>query len=173
MEGSTEIANASMALKMLTMSEDEKQKMEMIKKNQEMFKAKQKEEAEYKKQLEHISQQERKVKQAEKNETTKGNKLKYGANIVKFEPPPEKRGGWWAARIDNKLISIKTADRNLWWLIRNFLNVFSILASAPPYLGKSLAFNKHPILACPFLRTESAKKAFLLKTQLWSWLGMD
>ena len=93
MEGSTEIANASMALKMLTMSEDEKQKMEMIKKNQEMFKAKQKEEAEYKKQLEHISQQERKVKQAEKNETTKGNKLKYGANIVKFEPPAEKRGG--------------------------------------------------------------------------------
>jgi len=85
-----------------------------------MFKAKMKEEAEYKKQLEHISQQERKVKQAEKNKTTKGNKLKYGANLVKFEPPAEARGGWWAARIDNKLISMKTAERNLWWLIRNF-----------------------------------------------------
>mgnify|MGYP006171772805 CR=1 FL=1 len=130
-----------------------------------------KEEAEYKKQLEHISQQERKVKQAEKNETTKGNKLKYGANIVKFEPPAEQRKGWWAARIDNKLISMKTAERNLWWLIRNFLCVFSILASAPPYLGKCLAFN-NTIPHVPILRIENVKKRFYSKPQLWSWLGI-
>ena len=40
MEGSTLISEASMALRMQTMSADEKEKMEMIKKNQEMFKAK-------------------------------------------------------------------------------------------------------------------------------------
>jgi len=93
MEGSNLISEASMALRMQTMSADEKEKMEMIKKNQEMFKAKQKADAEYKAQLEHISQRERKVKQAEKNETSKANKLKYGANIVKFEPPAEQRKG--------------------------------------------------------------------------------
>jgi len=40
MEGSTLISEASMTLRMQTMSADEKEKMEMIKKNQEMFKAK-------------------------------------------------------------------------------------------------------------------------------------
>lgn len=56
MEGSSLIAEASMAIKMLTMSESEKQKQELIRQNQEAYKAKLKAEAEYKKQLEHLSQ---------------------------------------------------------------------------------------------------------------------
>ena len=35
----------------------------------------------------------RKVKQEEKNKDSKGNNLKFGANLVKFEPPPEQRKG--------------------------------------------------------------------------------
>lgn len=49
--------------------------------------------AEYKKQLDELSQKERKVKQAEKNEDSKGNQIKFGANMVKFEPPAAQRGG--------------------------------------------------------------------------------
>lgn len=49
--------------------------------------------AEYKKQLEELSQKERKVKQAEKNNDGKANQIKFGANLVKFEPPAQQRGG--------------------------------------------------------------------------------
>ena len=35
---------------------------------------------------------ERKEKQEEKAKTAKANQLKYGANIVKFEPPANKGG---------------------------------------------------------------------------------
>jgi hypothetical protein len=61
--------------------------------NREEYKAKMKADAEYKKGLEDLSQKERKVKQAEKNKDGKANSLKFGANMVKFEPPAQQRGG--------------------------------------------------------------------------------
>ena len=93
MEGSQRIDAATMQLKMKNMSEDERAKQELIQKNREEYKAKMKADAAYKKELEEISQKERKVKQAEKNETSKGNEIKFGANMVKFEPPAAQRGG--------------------------------------------------------------------------------
>lgn len=50
-------------------------------------------EAEYKRELAEISMKERHAKAAEKCEDAKANKLKFGANMVKFEPPKEQRGG--------------------------------------------------------------------------------
>lgn len=35
----------------------------------------------------------RKVKQEEKNKDSKGNSIKFGATLVKFEPPAEQRKG--------------------------------------------------------------------------------
>jgi len=72
--------------------------------------------AEYKKQMEELSHKDRKVKQAEKNKDSKGNDIKFGANMVKFEPPAAQRGGWWPARIDRKfrITGMKLADRMLW-----------------------------------------------------------
>lgn len=99
MEGSALIDQAVMTVKMKTMTPEERAKQEMIQKNKEEYKAKMRAEAEYKKQLEELSMKDRKVKQDEKNKDSKGNNLKFGANLVKFEPPPEQRKGWWAARI--------------------------------------------------------------------------
>jgi len=93
MEGSQLIDAETMKLKMLYMSEEEKAKQELIQKNREEYKAKMKADAEYKKQLEELSQKERKVKQAEKNSDAKGQQIKFGANMVKFEPPAQQRGG--------------------------------------------------------------------------------
>lgn len=93
MEGSQMIDAETMKLKMKTMSEEDRKKQELIQKNKEEYKAKMKADAEYKKHLEELSQKERKVKQAEKNEDSKGNDLKFGANMVKFEPPAAQRGG--------------------------------------------------------------------------------
>ena len=45
-----------------------------------------------KKKLEECSMKDRKEKQEEKAKTAKANQLKYGANIVKFEPPANKGG---------------------------------------------------------------------------------
>jgi len=93
MEGSQLIDSATTELKMNNMTEEERAKAELIRKNQEEYKAKLKADAEYKKSLEELSQKERKVKQAEKNEDSKGNDIKFGANMVKFEPPAQQRGG--------------------------------------------------------------------------------
>lgn len=65
----------------------------MIKKNQEEYKAKMKADAAYKKQLEENSQKERKFKQEWKNSDQKGNNLNFGANMIKFEPPADQKGG--------------------------------------------------------------------------------
>jgi len=93
MEGTALIDQAIMTVKMKTMTPEERAKQEMIQKNKEEYKAKMREAAEYKKQLEDISMKERKVKQAEKNQDSKGNDLRFGANMVKFEPPAQQRGG--------------------------------------------------------------------------------
>ena len=93
MEGSALIEKAIMAIKLKTMSAEEKAKHEMIQKNQEEYKAKMRAQQEYKKQLEEDSMKDRKVKQAEKNKDSKANSLNFGAHMVKFEPPPEQRKG--------------------------------------------------------------------------------
>ena len=48
---------------------------------------------EYKETLQKRSQQDRAVKAAEKQPDSKGNTLKFGANMKKFEPPAESKGG--------------------------------------------------------------------------------
>jgi len=93
MDGSTLIDAETMTLKKKHMSEEERAKQELIEKNKAEYKAKMKAEAEYKKQMEELSQKDRKVKQAEKNKDSKGNDIKFGANMVKFEPPAQQRGG--------------------------------------------------------------------------------
>ena len=49
-------------------------------------------EAEYKKQLAELSMQERQAKAKEPVKASKGNELKFGANLVKFEPPKNQGG---------------------------------------------------------------------------------
>ena len=93
MEGSGLIDQAVMTVKMKTMTPEERAKQELIQKNREEYKAKMKADAEYKKQLEEHSMKDRKVKQEEKNKDSKGNNLRFGAHMVKFEPPPEQRKG--------------------------------------------------------------------------------
>lgn len=87
------VQNATTTLRERNMSEDERKKAELIRKNQEEYKAKMKADAEYKKQLEENSQKERKFKQEWKNSDAKGNNLNFGANMVKFEPPAKSQGG--------------------------------------------------------------------------------
>ena len=60
--------------------------------NREEYLAKQKADRELKKKLEECSMKDRKEKQEEKAKTAKANQLKYGANIVKFEPPANTGG---------------------------------------------------------------------------------
>ena len=91
--GAHMIETEVMKLKMLSMSDEERKKQELIMKNREEYLAKQKADRELKKKLEEYSQKDRKVKQEEKASTAKANQLKYGANIVKFEPPKESKGG--------------------------------------------------------------------------------
>ena len=55
--------------------------------------AKMKKDAEYKKELAELSMKERHAKGLEKQPASKGNALKFGANMVKFEPPKEQKGG--------------------------------------------------------------------------------
>jgi len=87
------IDEAAMELKMLTMPEDERKKQELILQNRRDYLAKMKADAEYKKMLEENSMKDRKEKAKEKARDSVPNKLKFGANMVKFEPPKESRGG--------------------------------------------------------------------------------
>lgn len=86
------VDEASMEMKILTMPEEERKKHELILQNRREYMAKMKKDAEYKKHLEELSQKERKVKQQEKATTAKANELKFGANVIKFEPPANKGG---------------------------------------------------------------------------------
>ena len=61
-------------------------------KNQAEYAAKKKAEAEFKRGLEEQSMRDRKEKAQEKVTASKGNELKFGANIKKFEPPVSKGG---------------------------------------------------------------------------------
>lgn len=82
----------SMQIKMLTMSEEERKKQQLIIDNTKAFKAKAKADAEFKKTLQENSMKDRKEKAKEINPSSVGNKLNFGANMVKFEPPSEKGG---------------------------------------------------------------------------------
>jgi len=92
MQGAKQIEDAAMSLKMLSMSPEERKKQELIQKEKEAFQAAQREKQAEKKRIMELSQQNRKVKQEEKvTEDARSNRLNFGANLVKFEPP--KGGG--------------------------------------------------------------------------------
>ena len=85
---------------MQTMSEEERKKQQLIMDNKKAFLIKAKADKEYKQMLQENSMKDRKEKAKEVNPTSVGNKLNFGANMVKFEPPTEKSGGWGWARIE-------------------------------------------------------------------------
>lgn len=87
------IEEESMKLKMLTMSPEDRKKQELIMERQREYKEKMKKDAEYKKTLQDHSMKDRAEKAKEPQKCSVGNKLNFGANMVKFEPPAESRGG--------------------------------------------------------------------------------
>lgn len=92
-QGTRLVDDQSMRLKMLSMSDEDRKKQELIFKERAAFLEKQKAKIAEQKRIEQISQANRKVKQAEESQTSVGNKLNFGANMVKFEPPKESKGG--------------------------------------------------------------------------------
>ena len=89
--GAHQIETQVLHLQMLTMNEEDRKKQELLLKNREEYAAKRKADIEFKKQLEEASMRDRKEKALEKQKTSKGNQLNFGANLVKFEPPKESR----------------------------------------------------------------------------------
>ena len=82
-----------MQLKMVFMTEDERKRQQIIMKNKKDMIAKLKADAIYKAELQNLSMKERNAKAQERQPASKGNKLTFGANVVKFEPPKEAKGG--------------------------------------------------------------------------------
>ena len=70
----------------------------MINQNRRDLAAKQKAEKEHRDEMARISNMDRKAKGQEPVKSSVGNVLKFGANMVKFEPPKEAKGGWGWAR---------------------------------------------------------------------------
>ena len=62
-------------------------------KNKKDMVAKMKADAIHRKELQELSMKERHAKGQERQPDSKGNKLVFGANMVKFEPPKEQKGG--------------------------------------------------------------------------------
>jgi hypothetical protein len=91
--GARIIDEESMQIKMLTMSEEDRKKQQLIIDNKKAYMAKAKAEAEHKRILQENSMKDRKEKAKEIQPASHGNKLNFGANLVKFEPPKESRGG--------------------------------------------------------------------------------
>jgi len=83
----------SMQIKMLTMNEEDRKKQQLIIDNRKAYEAKRKADAEHKKTLQENSMKDRKEKAKEVNPTSVGRNLNFGANMVKFEPPAEQKGG--------------------------------------------------------------------------------
>ena len=75
------------------MSPEEAKKEDILWKNKKEMHEKKKQELARKKEMQHYSELDRKVKGEEKNPDSKGNQLKFGANMKKFEPPAAQRGG--------------------------------------------------------------------------------
>lgn len=91
--GSQMIEDRAMELKMTLMSEEDRKKQELINANQAAYRAKMKADAEFKKKLVEQQERDRLEKKHQKIEASVGNKLNFGANIKKFEPPAQQRGG--------------------------------------------------------------------------------
>lgn len=91
-QGARLIDDQSMHLKMLSMSDEDRKKQELIFKEKAVFMEKHKAKIAEQKRIEQISQANRKVKQAEEAKDSVGNKLKFGCNMVKFEPPKSSGG---------------------------------------------------------------------------------
>lgn len=91
--GSRMIETESMKLKMTLMSEEDRKKQELIMANQAAYRAKQQADAEFKKKLVEQQERDRLEKKHQKIEASHANELKFGANLVKFEPPAAQRGG--------------------------------------------------------------------------------
>lgn len=87
------VEEESMKLKMLSMSLEDRKKQELIMENQRVVKAKMKKDAEYRKTLQEHSMKDRAEKAKEPQKKSVGNKLNFGANMVKFEPPAASKGG--------------------------------------------------------------------------------
>jgi pimeloyl-CoA synthetase len=85
--GSRIIDDESMQIKMKTMSEEERKKQQLIITNREAYQAKAKADAAHKKTLQENSMKDRAEKAKEIQPSSVGNKLNFGANMVKFEPP--------------------------------------------------------------------------------------
>jgi len=101
-QGARLVDDQSMRLKMLSMSDEDRKKQELIFKEREAFLEKQRAKMAEQKRIEAISQANRKVKQAEESKDSVGQKLNFGAHLVKFEPP-KNQGGWgWASNINTK-----------------------------------------------------------------------
>ena len=92
MRGAAQIEEAAMQLKMLFMTPEERAKQELIIQNKKDIIAQRKKDAAYKKQLDEYSQKDRQAKAADPVRESKGNQLKFGANVVKFEPPKNQGG---------------------------------------------------------------------------------
>ena len=75
------------------MTPEQKAKEDLLRKNKAEYAAKQKRDAAFKKQLEEKAQHDRQEKAHQKIEASHANELKFGANIVKFQPPAASRGG--------------------------------------------------------------------------------
>ena len=91
--GAIMIEDEAMRLKMLFMTEEERRKQELIQQNKMEMRAKMHADAEYKRQLAELSMKDRHAKAQEKAQAAKANELKFGANIKKFQPPPEAKRG--------------------------------------------------------------------------------
>ena len=74
------------------MSPEDRKKQELIIANRKELARKQKEEQEYKAHMQDLSNKDRDVKAKEPVKTSVGNKLAFGANVVKFEPPKNQGG---------------------------------------------------------------------------------
>ena len=93
MSGNKLIETAIEDIKMLTMSEEERNKILLIRKEKAEFYAKKKEEDKRKKELLDIAEKRKAdMQNVVHTENARGNTLNFGANVVKFEPPKNQGG---------------------------------------------------------------------------------
>jgi len=93
MSGNKLIETAIEDIKMLTMSEEDRNKILLIRKEKAEFYAKKKEEDKRKKELLDIAEKRKAdMQNVVHTEAAQGKKLQYGATLVKFEPPKNQGG---------------------------------------------------------------------------------
>jgi len=93
MAGNKLIETAVEDIKMLTMSEEERKKILLIRKEKAEFYAKKKiEDARKKEMLDIANKRKADMQNVVHTQAAKGNNLNFGANLVKFEPPKNQGG---------------------------------------------------------------------------------